>query len=171
MKRTGLLVLLVAALGVTSLLANHKGRGLGRGGRSGAGVFWNGPGRGDGLPPGLARRGPLPPGLQRRVGRTGQLPLGLHRNRGGWQRDPGVFTDRDRRGRKHRRADRQFHRRSGAAHRKFHQQHPNLEDREVHGRFHRRQREVHGRFHRRPHDGRNNGFGRRDRRLPRHRGD
>ncbi len=40
-------------------------------------------GRGNGLPPGLAKRnGNLPPGLQRHIARTGHLPPGLERKRG-----------------------------------------------------------------------------------------
>ncbi len=48
----------------------HKGKGRGRGkGKS--------KGRGKGMPPGLARRGALPPGLQRQLDRKGRLPPGL----------------------------------------------------------------------------------------------
>ena len=97
MKRIGLLVLMVAALGVTSLLADHKEGVRGRGGRFGAGAFRNGNGRGAGLPPGLQRHvdrtGQLPPGLQRRLERTGQLPPGLQRRRGGRFSDRGGFAD------------------------------------------------------------------------------
>ncbi len=38
------------------------------------------PGRGKGLPPGLAKKGKLPPGLQKQLERNGRLPPGLAAN-------------------------------------------------------------------------------------------
>lgn len=39
-----------------------------------------GKGRGKGLPPGLAKKGKLPPGLQKQLERNGRLPPGLAKN-------------------------------------------------------------------------------------------
>ena len=39
-----------------------------------------GKGRGKGLPPGLAKKGKLPPGLQKQLQRNGRLPPGLAKN-------------------------------------------------------------------------------------------
>ncbi len=82
MKRAALLALLIAALVGTTLMADPPGRGNGRG-RGGNVFFLDQWGPGQGLPPGLAKRGGnLPPGLERHVERSGQLPPGLEKKRG-----------------------------------------------------------------------------------------
>ena len=167
----GLLAVLVAALGVTSLMADHKGERRGRRGRFGDGAFRNGRGRGVGLPPGLARRGGnLPPGLAQHLQRTGQLPPGLQRRGGGRFNfnDRGVFVDRDQRGRRGRLNHRKFHRGLRERHGEFHERYPDLDApdaRRGHRRFHGRQQKVHREVHRRRHDRRENDFGRRNPRL------
>ena len=50
--------------------SKNKGRGKGKG-------LGRGKGRGKGMPPGLAKRGSLPPGLQKRLEKHGSLPPGL----------------------------------------------------------------------------------------------
>ena len=167
----GLLAVLVAGLGVTSLMADHKGERRGRGGRFGAGAFRNGNGRGVGLPPGLAKRGGnLPPGLARHVQRTGQLPPGLQRRGGGRFNfnDRGVFVDRDQRGRRGRLNHGKFHRGLRERHGEFHERYSDFDGsdaRRGHRRFHGRQQKVHREVHQRSHDRRDNDFGRRNRRL------
>ena len=166
MKRSGLLTallaMLVAGLGVASLMADHKGERRGRGGRFGDGAFRNGRGRGVGLPPGLAKRGGnLPPGLARHVQRTGQLPPGLQRRGGGIFNFNyrGVFVDRDQRGRRGRLNHRKFHRGLRERHGEFHERYSDFDGSDG-SRAHR---EV----HQRRHDRRDNDFGRRNRRLSR----
>ena len=170
----GLLAMLVAGLGVTSLMADHKEGARGRGGRFGAGAFRNGNGRGAGLPPGLVRHvqrtGQLPPGLQRRLERTGQLPPGLQRRRGGRFSDRGGFADRDRPRGRDRQGHRRLHRGLGERHSEFHERYPDLDDpdaRRSHRRFHGRQQNVHRKAHQRRNDRGDNGFGRRHRRSSR----
>lgn len=176
MKRIGLLVLMVAALGVTSLMADHKEGVRGRGGRFGDGAFRNGNGRGAGLPPGLARQvnrtGQLPPGLQRRLDRTGQLPPGLQRRRGGRFTDRGGFVGRDRPRGRDRQRHSKFHQGLRERHSEFHERYSDLDlddadARRGHRRFHGRQQRVHREVHQRHHDRRDSDFGRRDRRLSR----
>ena len=174
MKRIGLLVLMVAALGVTSLMADHKEGVRGRGGRFGAGAFRNGNGRGTGLPPGLQRRvdrtGQLPPGLQRRVDRTGQLPPGLQRRRGGRFTDRGGFVGRDRPRGRDRQRHSKFHQGLRERHSEFHERYFDLDDpdaRRSHRRFHGRKQNVHREAHQRRSDRGDNGFGRRHRRSSR----
>ena len=178
MKRSGLLAgllaVLVAGLGVTSLMAGHTGEAWGRGGRLGAGAFRNGRGRGVGLPPGLAKRGGnLPPGLARHLQRTGQLPPGLQGRGGGifnFFNDRGVFVDRDRLGRRNRQGHRKFRRRLGERHGEFHERYSDFDGSDgprAHRKFQKRQQKAHREVHQRRHDRRDNNFGRRGHRHPR----
>ena len=162
MKQIGLLVLMVAALGVTSLMADHKEGVRGRGGRFGAGAFRNGNGRGTGLPP----------GLQRHVDRTGQLPPGLQQRRGGRFTDRGGFVGRDRPRGRDRQRHSKFHQGLPERHGEFHERYSDLDlddadARRGHRRFHGRQQRVHREVHQRHHDRRDSDFGRRSRRLSR----
>ena len=117
MKRVAGLLFVVAAVTTGTLMADHRGQnqrralawgrpahsaGLaGRGGPYEHDIFITGDGRGEGLPPGLARRGGnLPPGLRRHIERTGHLPPGLEKRRGDRFHhrvldDRGLFVDRD----------------------------------------------------------------------------
>lgn len=143
MKRVGLLALVVVALAVTPLMADHKAKGFGRRGHCGNDAFLGSFGPGaflggfQGLPPGLAKRGgQLPPGLQKHLLRTGQLPPGLQK-RLGYQYGQGVFFD------PRLFQDRGFDR---------------FDDREAHREYHRQQREAHREFHRQYGDHHNGRF-------------